>query len=254
MGLFNRRKFKLDFFVVGVQKGGTSALDSYLKQHPEILMSSKKEIHFFDTDDHFKEAKPNYDILKGYYPSYKKHKLLGEITPSYMYWNPAIERIHRYNSDVKILAILRNPMERAFSNWNMEYARGNESLNFLECIEREISEIDTQTKVQNIYSAYVERGLYRNQMERINAYFSKEQVMYIKYEDFLSHQESTVARVLDFLDVEPFLGTFETKTVNKFDYNRSISEIEKQLLVSYFKDEIDYVETTLGWNCTDWKH
>ena len=128
---------KINFVIGGTQKGGTSALDSFLRQHPEICMpESKKELHYFDREENF-AGKPNY---KKYHANFKPgpaHRVIGEATPIYMYWNAAPQRIRDYNPEMKWILVLRNPVERAFSAWNMETKRGAENLPFREAVERE---------------------------------------------------------------------------------------------------------------------
>ncbi len=122
---------RVDFVIGGTQKGGTSALDSFLQQHPEICMpETRKELHFFD-----READDT--DYKKYHANFKpkpQHRAIGEASPIYMYWETAPYRIWRYNPQMKWILALRNPVERAFSAWNMETKRGKEKLPFAEAI------------------------------------------------------------------------------------------------------------------------
>ena len=96
---------KVDFVIAGVQKSGTTALFSYLCEHHDICMSDKKEIHFFDYNRYFLLL-PNYLIYHSNFSSFKSQKLIGEATPIYIYWNGAIERLSRYNPNIKIILVL----------------------------------------------------------------------------------------------------------------------------------------------------
>ena len=80
---------KVDFIICGTQKGGTTALDAYLRRHPAIGLAGAKEVHFFDNEDAFRDGRPNYDVYHSAFPSSPSHQLIGEATPIYMYWYDA---------------------------------------------------------------------------------------------------------------------------------------------------------------------
>ena len=126
---------KVDFIIAGVQKSGTTALFSYLCEHNEICMSDKKEIHFFDRRRYF-ILFPNYLFYHSNFSNFKSQKLIGEATPIYIYWKKAIERLVRYNPNIKLIIVLRNPITRAYSHWNMMRNRNfnKENLSFVDAI------------------------------------------------------------------------------------------------------------------------
>src|SRR6266478_3235889 len=128
---------RVNFIIGGTQKGGTSALDSFLRQHPEIGMpATKKELHYFDREENFTK-RPDYKKYHARFQPESRHRVIGEATPIYMYWNSAPYRIWNYNLEMKWILVLRNPVERAYSAWNMETKRGKEKLSFAEAIEKE---------------------------------------------------------------------------------------------------------------------
>ena len=131
------RKPYVDFIVAGAQKGGTTALDFYLRQHPNICMATGKEVHFFDTEKFFQGHKVDYDEYHSRFEPNASHVLVGEATPIYMYWHYAPRRIWEYNSKMKLIILLRNPIERAYSHWNMERSRNWEHLPFWDAIQYE---------------------------------------------------------------------------------------------------------------------
>src|SRR5256885_16741616 len=127
----------VNFVIGGTQKGGTSALDSFLRQHPEICMpETRKELHYFDREKNFAKRPDHKKYHANFRPS-PGQRVIGEATPIYMYWNAAPSRIHAYNPEMKWILTLRNPVERAFSAWNMERNRGADPLPFSEAIEKE---------------------------------------------------------------------------------------------------------------------
>ena len=114
-----RRKIeRLDFILAGAQKSGTTALHYFLSKHPDITMGDQQEMHFFDNDAAF-VSHVDYEQLHKHYPLLAPSTIAGDCTPSYMYYEPAAERIWKYNPKIKLLIILRNPVDRAFAHWNM---------------------------------------------------------------------------------------------------------------------------------------
>lgn len=110
---------KPTFLCIGVQKAGTTSLINYLEQHPDIFMK-KDELHFFDTTE------PTESEIIKYENEFKTNKLIvGEKTPSYNFLQYAIDRIYNYNPNIKLILILREPISRAFSQYNMELKYNN---------------------------------------------------------------------------------------------------------------------------------
>ena len=158
---------KINFLVVGAQKSGSSTIDDYLRKHEDIcLPNSRKEVHFFDNDLLF-NTQVNYDYYHKFFENCQG-TCRGEVTPSYMYWKPAIARIYTYNPTIRILVILRNPIHRAYSHWNMQRQRNLENRTFLEAIRSECKSLESRSiRGQNLKYSYVSRGLYFEQILRI---------------------------------------------------------------------------------------
>ncbi len=255
MKFFKFKNFKLDFLIIGVQKAGTSALDQYLRQQPDIEMANIKELHFFDNDHLFEKEKVDYSAIRIAFGKINSNKIYGESTPSYIYWNNVAERIKEYNPRIKLIAILRNPVDRAFSHWNMEIAKNKENRSFQECIKEEILQIRNGNKKQSRITSYVERGQYFQQIKRLYSNFSKDQVLFVKYEDFLEDQEKTVEQVCYF--ISSHLGkniTFNPVVSNKIEYTKIMQEEEEKILYNFFREDVEKVEKLLNWNCGDWKN
>jgi hypothetical protein len=123
----------IDFFIIGTQKGGTTALHSILKSIDGIEVPTTKEVHFFDNES-TNWHQPDYKILHKHFNWENKDVIRDEATPIYSYWAPSIERIHAYNPDAKIIMLLRHPAYRAHSHWCMEFQRGKETLQFSDAI------------------------------------------------------------------------------------------------------------------------
>ena len=247
--LLARRKVeRLDFIVAGVQKAGTTALHYFLAKHPHIALPRDQALHFFDKEEHFR-AVPDYRVLHGNFDGGWRWKTAGEVTADYVYYTPALERIARYNPEMKLIISLRNPTDRAFSHWNMRRAKGREPLEFLDAIKRDQEQIGSGTLRGN---AHVERGFYATQLERVFNLFPREQVLLIKYEDFRRDYAQTIDRLFDFLGVRR-LTNLENKEQNAGPYQRKITAEERDYVAILFDEEITRLEAMLGWDCSDWR-
>ena len=247
-----RRKIeRLDFILAGAQKSGTTALHYFLSRHPDIAMGDQQEIHFFDNDALF-VSEPDYEQLHNHYPLLAPSKIAGDCTPSYMYHEPATERIFRYNPKIKFLVLLRNPVDRAFAHWNMQRFRNREPLDFFDAVREEQTRIAGAPATEARRFAYVERGFYGRQLERVFKFFPREQVKVVKFEDFKANQRETVGSILSFLGCKP-LRSIRNKDRNIVPYERAMNWEERVFLYNLFADDIAKVEQLLGWNCSDWK-
>lgn len=251
INLFHKRK-KIDFIIGGTQKGGTTALDYYLRKHKQIGMAKKKELHFFDNDTLFSNSNIDYSIYEKNFNFFLNKKVYGETTPIYMYWEPSCKRIYDYNPDIKLIFILRNPISRAFSHWNMEFDRRksyNESFSF--AIRNECENNLIENHIQNRMYSYVDRGFYFRQIKRIKNYFDERQILFIKYEDFKKNQRKTLFEIFTFLGVDSAYN-FKEKQIHTRKKHSEISIDDKKYLIKQFKFDIYNVEKELNWDCSDW--
>jgi len=247
-----RRKLeRLDFILAGAQKSGTTALHYFLSKHPDICMGDQQEIHFFDNDAMF-VVEPNYEELHKHYPPIASSTIAGDCTPSYLYHQSAAERICNYNPKIRFLILLRNPVERAFAHWNMQRYRGRESLDFFDAIREEKARIASAPPTEARRFAYVERGFYGRQLERVFKFFPREQVKAIKFEDFKTSQRKVLPSIFSFLGLKP-LRLLRNKDRNIVPYERAMNWEERVFLYNLFADDIAQVEHLLGWNCANWK-
>ena len=249
--IFNsNNNFKVNFIICGTQKGGTTALDHYMRMHSEVCMAKKKEVHFFDNDKYFLTNYTPYDKYHKFFNPKKDHKVIGESTPIYMFWINAMERIFNYNPNIKLIIILRNPIERAFSNWNMEKQRKREKRTFMESIQDEIF-LNKDNKQNRTYS-YLRRGFYTDQIKRILKIFKKKQLLCLKNENLRNKPEDTLSLVSDFLDITKFENT-QKISIHSRNYNEKLGFEEKQLLNDIFLEEIESLEKLLSWDLSTWK-
>src|ERR1700693_356274 len=254
---FKRRKAeRLDFIVPGAQKSGTTALHYLLSKHPQISLPDRQELHFFDDEEVFSRAPVDYQILHDNFRSRRKSLLpvrpglAGEVTPSYLHWKPGMERIRNYNPQIKLVILLRNPIDRAFAHWNMQRFKDREPLDFLDALKEEPHRIADMPSVESRRFAYVDRGFYSNQLERVFNFFPREQVKIVKFEDFRDRKQETLNEIFEFLGAKPWRRVRD-KDRNVVPYERAMRPDERKHLSGVFAAEITKLEQMLGWDCSE---
>ncbi|MDV3353310.1 sulfotransferase [Leptothoe sp. LEGE 181152] len=254
----------VNFFIAGTQKGGTTALHDFLTKHPEICMPySLKEVHFFDNDRFFIN-------LHSIFPAYRKYhaffqpspstKVVGEACPCYMWNEKAPARIHTYNPDAKIILLLRNPITRAYSHWNMAASRGNEHRDFSEAIftELDYSRVKTGTSKmkrfisdQNRTFSYLDRSFYSSQIRRLLRFFPRDQILILLSEDLQEKHNETLSQIFSFLEVDDTVK-IEPKTIHKREYKIPLKDKQLQRLKILFEPEIKSLELLTERNLDHW--
>ena len=193
----------VNFVVVGVQKAGTTALFDYLQDDPAYGLPDVKEVHFFD-DETIDWSAPDYGPYHAHFDWSDPALIRGEATPIYIYWPRSLERLAAYNPAVKIVAMLRDPVDRAWSHWRMETSRGVETQPFAWCIREGRARLfEAQPWGVHREYSYVERGFYGEQIQRLLSLFPREQVLILAADDLRAAPNATLSRVNAFLGAPP---------------------------------------------------
>jgi len=238
----------VNFVIGGTQKGGTSALDSFLRQHPQVCMpETKKELHFFDRA----EEDRNYKKYHANFQRNPEHRVLGEASPIYMYWNTAPYRIWSYNPQMKWILVLRNPVERAFSAWNMEVSRGAEQLSFKDAIEHGAERCREALPLQHRVYSYIDRGFYASQVRRLFDIFGKANCLVLLNEELRAEHGKTLRRVFEFLEVDSS-ATPPTANVFEHEYDDKIDQELRSRLIDTFYFDIKELERMLQRDLSAW--
>jgi Sulfotransferase domain len=245
----------LDFFVVGVQKGGTTALAYCLSRHPEIRLAVGKELHVFD-DDSQDWSHPDYSRIAAAFDSNAATgKLLGEATPSYCFWPDSLRRLQHYNPAAKLILLLRHPVFRAHSHWRMEVARGTERLPFALAVADSTSTVRRAADpalAQRLFS-YLERGFYSPQIQQILSLFPREQILFLRTDAFWNDCAGTLARVAGFLGIEGFPSVQRRYIVpGRTEASAPLPAQDRRLLEARYADDIRHTESLTGLHLTDW--
>jgi hypothetical protein len=192
----------VSFVIAGVQKGGTTALWDYLRDDPDIALADEKELHFFD-DEARDWSAPDYADYHARFPD-PAGRPCGDATPIYTYWPRSLERIRAYNPAMRLIVILRDPVQRAWSHWRMEYARGAETHTFDWCVREGRQRLfGASPWGHHREFSYVERGFYGEQMERLFGLFPREHVLVLRSDDLRADPGPALAAVRTFLGVGP---------------------------------------------------
>ncbi|MGJ4925565.1 sulfotransferase family protein [Bradyrhizobium sp. HKCCYLS2038] len=197
---------RVGLFVAGVQKAGTTSLDAYLRLHPGLAGPSVKETHVFD-DETQDWSEPPDERLDSYYPlaARKQGLLRFEATPITSFWPSGLERVRSYNGQARIIIILRDPIERAWSHWSMERHRGAEDLDFAQAIRdgRRRMTSDECGPALRAFS-YVERGFYAAQIRRARRLFPDRQLLFLEYARLFADVPAALSRIAGFADLPAF--------------------------------------------------
>jgi len=199
-----------NFFIVGAARSGTTSLDRYLSQHPEIYVTPRKETHFFAVDDFppsFKgpgDEKLNTSVIRHeeqyaqLFASVTGKKAIGESSAFYLYFLGTAERIAQAVPDAKIIILLREPVARAFSAYSYMVSNGRETLSFEEGLNQE--EERRQEGWEPIWW-YKELGLYYRQVRHYLEVFGTQQVKVLLYDELCANAGQMLRDVFAFLGV-----------------------------------------------------
>ncbi|WP_412987487.1 sulfotransferase family protein [Pontimicrobium sp. IMCC45349] len=197
----------LNFICIGAQKSATSTLHDILSQHPDLELPFLKETHFFSDNDKYKKGLESYFLDN--FNSFKK-KYYGEIDPEYCFFPLAAKRIYDFSPNAKIIFILRNPVDRAYSHYLMTKRIGRESLNFKDAIYKEKERLNDYFGL--LHYSYISRGKYLNQIKTYFQLFGEENVKIILFEDFIKDTPSYVKEISSFIGLPTFEYNYKVKS------------------------------------------
>ena len=248
-----------NFIIIGAQKSGTSSLFWYLSQHPQIRSSFVKEVHFFDggLDPAINNFSKGVGWYRAHFPIENRKFITGEASPLYIF-NPLVpERIHNVLPGVKLIAVLRNPVERAISHYFHEKRKGREEKPILEALELEeerlrpiLEQYDYKSEIFKNKS-YKSRGLYKKQLERFLDYFSWDQILILSSEDLFTNSKDTLEKTFHFLKVDPSVNILNLDPKNVGSNRTKVEQRVYDYLVGHFaspnQELYDFIGHDLGW-------
>ena len=237
-----------DFVIIGAQKSGTTSLYDFIIKHPTIAPAFRKEPSYFSV--YYKYGEPWYrsmfptNISKYYFSKKTDKKLLsGEASTAYLFWPTAPGRMKKILPNVKLIAILRNPVDRAYSHYHHTLRVNEESLSFEGAIELEEERcagekellIKDPTFIPNhhIHHSYLARGVYADQLENWFRYYDREQFLILTTEEFCENPQLILDQVFKFLKVP----SFQIKDLRNLNvgYYKAMNKETRKFLIEYFK-------------------
>jgi hypothetical protein len=229
--------------IIGAQRCGTTSLFNYLAQHPDVMPPLGKELHYFDF--HYARGPRFYRGRFPYKHRLRRGQLTLDATPYYLVHPLVPQRAAQLLPNVKLIALLRNPIERAFSHYQHEVRGGREPLSFAEAIEREperlAGEEERLRTEPGYYSwnhhrySYARRGVYIDQLQRWLQHFPRSQLLVLQSEWMYRDPAAATALVHRFLGLrEHRLDRYED-TYQRGQYDRGIPPELRAKLASYFE-------------------
>ena len=250
-----------DFFIIGAKKCGTTFLYHLLTQHPHVEHAASKEMHFFDAlfDEGIEWYRRCFPT-----PRWKdgRRTITGEATPL-MAHRRAPKRMAKVIPQARLIALLRNPVDRAYSDFQQVVSKGRETRTFDEAIgveklrpldkEGNTSEHEGRISLDD-NSEYLTRSIYVDQLVRWSRFFGDEQMLVLKSEDFFERPADTLKLVLDFLNLpewEPRAREVNPDKRNKGGYEQKMNPATRRRLEEYFEPHnrrlYEYLGVDFGW-------
>jgi hypothetical protein len=251
--------------IVGAQRSGSSSLYEYIVTHPLVGRALVKEVHYFDVNFHRGIA-----WYKGHFPTRAKaewverlhgHEMItGEATPYYMAHPTALGRLAEQFPDSRIIVVLRDPIDRAYSHYNHEVALGHETLSFEKAVEAEPERLDGEVErmladplyqsFNHQHFSYVTRGMYADQLDAIHGLFQRERVHVLTMADLQTNSDATYAAVLRFLGLPSHsLPRYPRHGARTYPpMARSIRDRLRLTFEGPNRRLFDLLGTDLGWN------
>ena len=227
-----------NFYIIGAAKCGTSSLFANIIQHPDIYKSDYKELNYFDSNENYSRGSAWY--LNSYFQGAERYKASGEATPAYIYWAeivaPRMVDMHQ-GSSPKFIAIFRNPVERAYSQYWQELKSGQpllfenrKPISFERALDLEELLVKTNTipKTGTGYS-YFRGGLYAAKIRIFQQYFPRENFLFLLYDDFKHDPNHTFADIFRFIGVDDQFKTNSTvRNTAAMPKNRTLYNLIKK--------------------------
>jgi hypothetical protein len=245
------------FLIIGAARSGTSTLYRYMQTHPEIYLrpSKRPEPHFFFKDSEYRKGLQYYE--ETWFPEDGPWKAVGEASTSYLFGENVPERIARDLPAVKLIAILRNPVERAFSNYWHTVKSGLETLDFTGAVDREAERTaalaGTPLAETKPYS-YVGRGFYFAQLTRLFEHVDRSRVAIHTFDDLCGRPRDTLQALYRFLGVAPDRLPDRMNLVE----NRSVPDGTtldagvRRRLIDIYRDDVRALGQLLGRDFSGW--
>ena len=258
-----------DFIIIGAGRAGTTALYSYLIQHPLIAAAltdnneSVADLHFFEymISNNIQWYKSHFPILFSKSNKHKNSFITGEYTSTYMYHPDVPKRIFNLLPKIKLIVILRNPIDKAYSTYQQQFRFGEYTTSFEDTINAEFRRIDLNKDFPELNSNnydfenfvtqnIIRHGVYADYLETWLKIFDRKQILILNSDDLKKSTKETLRRVFNFLNVSNY-DIKDTSQVNVGKYP-TINKITRKKLIEFFKPHNQrlnkLLDTEFNWN------
>ena len=230
------------FLIIGTQRGGTTSLYTYLSEHPQILRAARKEVHFFDLHFHkgrnwYRAHFPLESTMSSREKAVGRPILTGEATPYYLFHPAAPQRIASLLPGVRLIALLRDPITRAYSHYTLTIGEGRDRMSFKEAVrwerDRLVGAIEDGSGVDTCYGSrnhmwhsYLARSIYVLQLKTYFDLFDRQDVYVASSEDLFRNPQTIYDDILNFLGLEPYelkhnqprnIGLYGSRVLERID-------------------------------------
>jgi len=236
--------------VIGSPRSGLSSIYHALAQHPQLQVIASADEAYFSNDQNFLRGTPRKSIYESAYKEVHEDLIRGEISSSYFTHPFAISRIQRYNPDVKLVIVLRNPAIRTYSHWQHAKSRGIEQRSFDEVVQSDKSSSDVLHFSSISPTDYMAHSLYSEYVSHIQQYFGPHQLLYVRTEDLKEDTEVALYRISDFIGVPYF--DLDIPAQNVQSYDQSLSAHLYEHLQEVHREDVCKLEALTGCDCSDW--
>jgi len=216
------------------------------------IIIGQVEGHFFDRSENFNGMKPVTSALDAYHNSFSVDidtKICCDVTPDYVYRQDAVQRVFNYNPNAIWIIFLRNPVDRAYSAWNMEVNREAETLSFEDALKSEINGNPGSRSHDRFH--YLARSRYIPQLENLWEYFPQSQCQIYSAESIWQRPQVVLNRISKSLSVDTNI-TIEYDHVHKGTYVSDLSAKARGILTTYLSSELSELPALLGWRNNPW--
>lgn len=206
------------FIIGGARRGGTTSLYYAIRQHPEIYLYPHSELNYFVEEElrgrhwHERPADPghwerthNVQDYAALFTEATQARAIGHKGADLLFWHPAHDRITRFVPDVRFIFTLRHPVNRAWSHYWAERAKGRETLSFEEALAAE-PERSEKSDWARYHLSYLSRGYYDRSLAHFLKIFPRERILVITLEEKIARSRETLQKIYRFLDVDPGKG------------------------------------------------
>ena len=228
-----------DFIIIGTVRSGSTSLYYNICEHPSVLEAAYDEIGYFDSNYHLGE-----NWYRSMFPTQKimnkiredtGYSITGEDTPFYFWKKEVAERILSDMPETKLIVILRNPVDRAYSNYNLAVRENNEKLTFEEAIGEEIEFLSKNSFRETVdrFRSYLTKGMYVNQIKPWLDIFSREQLHFLSTEQMKNEPCETLDLVFKFLSIPSY--DIKNLQERKLANYKQMNENTREQLIKYYK-------------------